>query len=119
MTRSVNIKFTVDNAYLFTKGVFSFKMEWTLPFLPRVGERLDSSILSWNIDPHSFYQELHEKHKIDWEKNVVESGVPFHQAVENELGGWCKAMDQLEVKDVRWCQDENGCSVEMLVKNMG
>lgn len=44
----------------------SFGIDWECPYIPRIGETIDSSLLADYVNPNKFYGTLNEKEKADW-----------------------------------------------------
>lgn len=56
------------------KGVMvrdlTVSVDWNYPYIPRIGDTIDTSIIADSIDPLKFYDALNEKEKKDWSESI-------------------------------------------------
>lgn len=88
----MNVRFLIDHKIL--KAQLRTSCEWKFPFLPRVGERIEDSILVNGITPEQCYNLLKEDKKKLWDEEVyyhVEYGRSEKEAqlivLSNHLNG--------------------------------
>ena len=87
---------------------------WNCPFLPRIGEAINPSILMPKLAPKKFYQSLSEEAKIEW-NNWVNKKLEYYDGSikKAEIGcmtEWLLDM-KMCVKEIFWDVDEIGYNV--------
>ena len=87
---------------------------WNCPFLPRIGEAINPSILMPKLTPKEFYQSLSEEAKIEW-NNWVNKKLEYYDGSikKAEIGcmtEWLLDM-KMCVKEIFWDVDEIGYNV--------
>ena len=90
----------------------SVEIDWNCPFLPRLGEVINPSILMLKLTPKEFYQSLSEEAKIEW-NNWVNKKLEYYDGSikKAEIGcmtEWLLDM-KMCVKEVTWDMDTKGC----------
>ena len=87
---------------------------WNCPFLPRIGEAINPSILMPKLTPKEFYESLSEEAKIEW-NNWVNKKLEYYDGSikKAEIGcmpEWLLDM-KMCVKEIFWDVDEIGYNV--------
>ena len=87
---------------------------WNCPFLPRIGEAINPSILMPKLTPKEFYQSLSEEAKIEWNDWVNKKLEYYDGSIKKaEIGcmtEWLLDM-KMCVKEIFWDVDEIGYNV--------
>lgn len=80
-----------------------FEIDWTLPFLPRIGESISPSIVMDKVSVETFYESLTGDAKEKWDKwlDGKPDDIPTLDWETGKMGDWLIDMD-LRVYDVGW-----------------
>ena len=77
-------------------GWLKFSMDWECPYLPRIGETIEPSIIMNHITPEMFREAMTEKSGAEWDKQIAED---HHEA--ELMKNWLIEM-KMKVVDVSW-----------------
>lgn len=80
-----------------------FEIDWTLPFLPRIGESISPSVVMGKVSVETFYESLTGDAKEKWDKwlDGKPDDIPTLDWETGKMGDWLIDMD-LRVYDVDW-----------------
>ena len=83
--------------------LIKFENDWTLPFLPRIGESISPSIIMDKIGVETFYESLTGDAKEKWDKWLggKPDEIPMADWETGKMCDWLIDMD-LRVCDVDW-----------------
>lgn len=87
------------------------EMDWNCPFLPRLGEVINPSILMLKLTPKEFYESISEEAKIEWNYWVNKYQGNYNGSIEEAekdcMAEWLLNMNMC-VKEICWDVDERG-----------
>ena len=83
--------------------LIQFEIDWTLPFLPRIGESISPSIVMDKVSVEKFYESLTGDAKEKWDNwlDGKPDDIPTVDWERGKMGDWLIDMD-LRVCDVDW-----------------
>lgn len=93
------------------------EMDWTCPYLPRIGDTLNASIIMQKLTPKEFVEELSYDAEEQWNKQMADpiGNLTKEQREVELMKEWLLEMD-LKVHDVFWGINTEGYYVTLSVR---
>jgi hypothetical protein len=108
----------IFNESKIVNNFLSVEIDWNCPFLPRIGEVINPSILMLKLTPKEFYQSLSEEAKIEWDEWVKKRLDYYEGSIEKAEKGcmteWLLDMNMC-VREIFWDIDERGYNVSFFI----
>lgn len=105
--KTMKVRYYIEKHELLTTEI-SFEAEWNHPFFPRVGERINASLLIDWIAPDVMYDALVEEEKEIWDDSLAEdvkNGISEEESINDNLYT-CLSLVSGFVSEIVWTKDE-------------